>query len=902
MEGNIMNTLKLGIVIGAAFIAAQNLLGAASNDPTALLQKALFEEEANHNLPAAIDAYQSVITQFEKERKLAGTAVFRLGECYRKQGNTNDAVTQYQRILQEFSDQASLVTLSRQNLAGLSSVAPATTVVAGGTSGPANFVGSAPATSDEAEEVRRIQAMIKDSPDLIAAKDYTGRSPLHRAAEKGQLVVATFLLNNGAEVNSKDRNGLTPLHLATSQGHKAMIELLLDHQADVQASAYGNNEYTPLHFAAQRGYRSLLEVLLAHKAQVNAKASGGIMALHLAVVNGFKSIAEVLLSSGADVNAIASSIPNSTGVSFNGTPLHIAAARGDQAMAELLVASKADPNIKLDDGRTALHDAAVFGQDSVAKVLIGHGAQVDARLKSGWTALAFSVEKEFIPMAKQLLAAKADSNIQFETPGNGKYCQRTPLFLAVLKKNAELVDLLLKNGANPNVKDEAAADATPLLKAVQELDTDIVSLLLGANANPNLPDLSGWTPLHWAVGQPTVIEKLLSAKAEVDARNKMGETALHCAAGCGLKPATELLLDHGAEINARDNMGDTPLHLATLAGRTEEAEFLLTKGANPNLANNEGKTPLDWAKNRVSGFWVQLGGVSSFIRPQSSIPGMPPNGFIPGANSSIPGGVEGRTSIASALKSHGALEVLPQLDRIQVSRPSANVSQSVFSQGTNDWNQITLLEALAVQYQILTGDPNGESGSSYFGDAWAGRQSLPFPDLLRVRIRHPEPNLTSWRERNLDLSALLEEGDCTKDVCLAWGEVVQIPEADHPLNASWKGFSNTEFENLKKCLTREVQVTVKGRTTKLTLSPDIKVPNFPGQIIQIGTQVPFWIAPALRGAGLLLSSSDLARIKVTRHDTTTGQKREWVLDCSAGKPAPAFWLRNGDVIEVPEKN
>src|SRR5579859_6893421 len=185
MEGNIMNTLKLGIVIGVAFMAAQNLLGAAGNDTTAALQKALFEEEANHNLAAAIEAYQSVITQFEKERKLAGTAVFRLGECYRKQGNTNDAATQYQRILQEFSDQASLVSLSRQNLVALGSVAPMPATI---TAGPTNGIGSVPATSDEAEEVRRIQAMIKDSPDLINAKDYTGRSPLHAAAEKGQLV------------------------------------------------------------------------------------------------------------------------------------------------------------------------------------------------------------------------------------------------------------------------------------------------------------------------------------------------------------------------------------------------------------------------------------------------------------------------------------------------------------------------------------------------------------------------------------------------------------------------------------------------------------------------------------------------------------------------------------------
>src|SRR6267143_5815718 len=83
------------------------------------LQKGLFEEDANHNLDAAIKAYQSVLQQTDEQRKLAATAVFRLGECYRKLGKTNDAILQYERILQEFSGETPLATLSRQNLAGL---------------------------------------------------------------------------------------------------------------------------------------------------------------------------------------------------------------------------------------------------------------------------------------------------------------------------------------------------------------------------------------------------------------------------------------------------------------------------------------------------------------------------------------------------------------------------------------------------------------------------------------------------------------------------------------------------------------------------------------------------------------------------------------------------------------
>src|ERR1041384_1521911 len=106
-------------ILAIGILLAAMLLRAATNELTSTLQKGLFEEEANHNLNAAAQAYQSVSAQFDKDRKLAATAIFRLGEVFRKQGKTNEATAQYERIVREFSDQSTLATLSRQNLAGL---------------------------------------------------------------------------------------------------------------------------------------------------------------------------------------------------------------------------------------------------------------------------------------------------------------------------------------------------------------------------------------------------------------------------------------------------------------------------------------------------------------------------------------------------------------------------------------------------------------------------------------------------------------------------------------------------------------------------------------------------------------------------------------------------------------
>src|SRR5205809_1724960 len=105
----ITSTLLTAFLVGLA----QSLPAAETLSET--LQKGLFEEEANHNFEAAIKAYQAVLQQTDEQRKLAATAVFRLGECYRKLGKTNDASAQYERVLRQFGDQTTLSDLSRQN-------------------------------------------------------------------------------------------------------------------------------------------------------------------------------------------------------------------------------------------------------------------------------------------------------------------------------------------------------------------------------------------------------------------------------------------------------------------------------------------------------------------------------------------------------------------------------------------------------------------------------------------------------------------------------------------------------------------------------------------------------------------------------------------------------------------
>src|ERR1017187_9969496 len=929
---------------------------AATNDVTSALQRGLFEEEANQNLGAAIQAYQTVANQFDKDRKLAATAIFRLGECYRKQGNTNDAATQYERILREFSDQPTLVTLSRQSLAGIGSAPAASTApvlsdaarqeqrrllqeeitlvekqlqmqqkqIEVGAVGPdalwpterellklkrqvaALDAGlpisitatetTAPATSTEAEEVKRIQALIKDSPDLINAPDQKGETLLESAAAKGKLAVVNVLLENGAAVDGLQQPGLTPLHYAAANGHKAIVDLLLSKGA--KPDAQNQSGLTPLHLAARKGYETVAKALLAAGAPVNAQTKS---------------------SSSSDTEDLQYQIGSSQ------TPLHLAANAGYSGMVELLLGKGADANAENVDGQTPLSSAAQKHYQGVLQVLLA--AHANPNLGRVNLPLVTAAYQGDMPTLKLLLANGADPNTNAQvtwgvSTRSGNYGQGfkfTPLFLAVSQRHAEAAKELLRCKAEPNGPGVAG---NPLLYEALA-DAPTLKVLLEGGADPNVrTSVDGRPMLLQAVmekSQPAV-ELLLAHKADVNAAKSDGWTPLDEAAWNGLKDIAELLLKGGADVNARYKDGDTPLHLAVKAGQPEVAELLLANKADPNERDNFGLTPLDLAKSQPqsaqglppgSPQLPGMGGRDPRPRRQRQVPGSPPAAAEQASNPD---------AMADLLRRYGAVDDLPKVDRIMVQRHSTGESDTAFTKGAQDWSQFTLLDLIGIQYGFLAASPLDGGGDGYSLAAFFHNFShLPFPDLAHVRIRRPTPDLKSWKEQTLDLRPVIESGDCSKDVRLEWGEVVEIPEADHPLNEKWPGFSRTELANLKKCLTRRVEIVINGQATNITLAPRISSftaakgdANTTGglsisedvlalQELSIVAHVPFWLKPVLLQSKLVLTSSDLSRVKVTRLDAASGQAREWVVDCSQANLSPDFWLRDGDKIEVPEK-
>lgn len=77
------------------------------------------------------------------------------------------------------------------------------------------------------------------------------------AVEKGSVEEVEKLIQEGAEVNSQDNDGKTPLHKAAWRGNSTVVENLIEKGADVNSK--DKNDKTPLYEAAWRNHLTVVE-------------------------------------------------------------------------------------------------------------------------------------------------------------------------------------------------------------------------------------------------------------------------------------------------------------------------------------------------------------------------------------------------------------------------------------------------------------------------------------------------------------------------------------------------------------------------------------------------------------------------------------------------------------------
>ena len=107
----------------------------------------------------------------------------------------------------------------------------------------------------------------------------------------------------------------------------------------------------------------------------------------------------------------------------------------------------------------------------------------------------------------------------------------------------------------------------------------------------------------WRIAESGEIEELeaVLSRAEVNARNEHGMTALMRAARQGRVEMVRILLERGADPNVVRGDNFTALSLAAFFGHTEIVEVLLKHGARTDVATRYGTSPYLWAKARSFG-------------------------------------------------------------------------------------------------------------------------------------------------------------------------------------------------------------------------------------------------------------------------------------------------------------
>ena len=285
---------------------------------------------------------------------------------------------------------------------------------------------------------------------------------LHAASTDRMVHVARWLLEHGADGNAQMQDGSTPLLLAIRKGCIELVRILLEHGVDVNTRDV--DEQSPLHCASRLGHIDIVRLLIQHGAEANthiqelfhlASSSGSVetvrlfielgadvnkpmgreckTALHIASFNGHTDTVQLLIEHSADVNSRDQSHRTPlhlASVMRNAYSLHLASVMGNASTVELLLQRGADVNARAKDDSTPLHRAAFSGRPRAVELLLQHGAEVNACNVANMTPLHKSLLNDLTP------------------------------------PHADVVRLLLKNGANVDIKDDKSR--TPFLIATSK--------------------------------------------------------------------------------------------------------------------------------------------------------------------------------------------------------------------------------------------------------------------------------------------------------------------------------------------------------------------------------------------------------------------------------------------------
>ncbi|XP_046578798.1 ankyrin repeat and KH domain-containing protein 1-like [Haliotis rubra] len=165
----------------------------------------------------------------------------------------------------------------------------------------------------------------------------------------------------------------------------------------------------------------------------------------------------------------------------------------------------------------------------------------------------------------------------------------TPLMWAARKGHIGVVDLLVGNGAEVNLEDDAGNDI--LLWACYGGHVAMVKHVVSKKmVNINRKGLDGRTPLMWSArqGKLAMFNLLVSAAGTLPAEvDRDGNSILHLACRGGSVKIVDYILSQGVYIDERGESQRTPLMVSAYNGHKELLDWLESKGADVALTDDD---------------------------------------------------------------------------------------------------------------------------------------------------------------------------------------------------------------------------------------------------------------------------------------------------------------------------
>ena len=155
----------------------------------------------------------------------------------------------------------------------------------------------------------------------------------------------------------------------------------------------------------------------------------------------------------------------------------------------------------------------------------------------------------------------------------------TDLFFYNLKYNKTEDALALLKAGEVEINDWDINGVTALHLSVLCKNVEYVKMLLEYGGDPDLHDnvdIGYWTPLHRAAEQGSIpmLKELLAGGANINARNKLGQTALHIAVRSRNVEMSKFLISQEADMEIRDIMSWNPSYYAKREGLVDLTEIM----------------------------------------------------------------------------------------------------------------------------------------------------------------------------------------------------------------------------------------------------------------------------------------------------------------------------------------